>query len=164
MVPGSEILAVDETTAAAIISTTGALIGVFIGGLVTTVIEDVRQRRREDRLERAASRLLSDELSESRNAFRRIADQQVVRRESMPSLVPSWEQYRELLATRMEEASWREVATAVLTARRVGGELEPFTASEVGAAQLPAPLIKKIEEASIVTDSAATLLAQLHSS
>jgi hypothetical protein len=162
LLSGSEILAAsDETTAAAIISTSGALIGVFVGGLVTAYIESVRQGRREKRLERAAGRMLSNELEESRDGFGSIADQRVVRREAMPSLVPSWEQYRELLATRMEETGWRELAAAVLTARRVGGQLAPFAASDAGVAQLPTALVEEVARASTAAGVAASRLARL---
>jgi hypothetical protein len=152
------VVATDETTAAAIISTTGALLGVFVGGLVTAYVESVRQGRREERLEHAAVRLLSNELEESREAFQHIADSGEVRREAIPSLVPSWEQYRELLATRMDEAIWQELARAVLSARRVGGQLAPLAASDAGAARVPPPLVEEVDKASKIAGAAVSLL------
>ena len=146
-------------TPAAVIGTVGALLGVVLGGFLTAVLEGVRQRRREERLGRAAGRLLSEELAQSHDAFLRIADDGIVRRAGIPEPVPSWDQYRELLASRMTDRQWRTVAEAVLTARNLCGELAQLAATEVGVGHLPTPLETHLKQAAQTLDNAASLLA-----
>ncbi len=146
-------------TSAAVISTVGALLGVVVGGFLTAVLESVRQRRQEERLERAAGRLLSDELVQTRDTFVRIANDRIVRRAGIPGKIASWDQYRELLATRMTDRQWSKVAKAVLAARNLCGELEQLAASDVGVGQLPAEFEMKLKQAAETLDDAASLLA-----
>jgi hypothetical protein len=146
-------------TAGAIISAAGALLGVVLGGFLTATLESIRQRRREERLERAAGRLLSDELAQTHDAFVRIADERVVRRAGIPEPIASWDQYRELLASRMADLQWRTVAKAVLAARNLCGELEQLAASDVGLGQLPTSLGTQLRQTADTLDNAASLLA-----
>jgi hypothetical protein len=146
-------------TPAAVISTIGALLGVVLGGSLTALLESARQKRRDQRLELAAGRLLSDELRETRDAFLRIARDTSVRRAGIPGPVASWEQYRELLASRMEEEQWRTVAEAVLAARNMRGELQQLTATDVGLGPLPAPLRAELEQTAKVLEKAVSLLS-----
>jgi hypothetical protein len=146
-------------TPAAVISTAGALLGVVLGGFLTALLESARQRRRDKRLELAAGRLLSDELRETSGAFLRIAKDTSVRRAGIPGPVASWEQYRELLASRMKEQRWRTVAEAVLAARNMRGELEQLTATDVGLGPLPAPLRTELEQTAKVLEKAVSLLS-----
>ena len=146
-------------TPAAVISTIGALLGVVLGGFLTAVLEGVRQRRRDDRLEQAAWRLISDELAETRGAFLRIAGDTAVRRASIPDPVTSWDQYRELLASRMKDGQWRTVAKAVLAAHNLRGELEQLTATEVGLGPLPALLRTELEQTAKILEDAVSLLS-----
>jgi hypothetical protein len=148
-------------TAETIISTIGALLGVVLGGFLTVMLDSIRQRRQEDRLERAARRLLSDELAEARDVFLGIAHERVVRRERMPEPIGSWDQYRELLASRMADGEWRQVANAVLTARRLRGELQPLVATEVGLGQLRTSLVTELEQTAQTLNAAVTLLGAL---
>ncbi len=145
-------------TAETLITTAGALLGVVLGGFLTVMLDSVRQGRREERLERAARRLLSNELAEASEVFRRIAGERVVRRERMPEPIASWDQYRELLASRMDDPEWNQVANAVLTVRRLRGELEPLAATEVGLGQLRAALVTELEEAAKTLDAAVALI------
>jgi len=145
-------------TPAAVISTVGALLGVVLGGFLTAVLEGTRQRRRDERLERAARRLLFEELAEGSDAFLRIAEDNTVRRASVPEPVASWDQYRELLAARMTDRDWRVVTKAVLTARDLCGELGQLTATDVGLAMLPAPLQEELKQAAGTLGNAASLL------
>jgi hypothetical protein len=146
-------------TPAAVISTIGALLGVVLGGFLTAILDGIRQRRRDERLERAAWRLLSDELWGTCGAFLRIAKDAAVRRASIPEPVASWDQYRELLASRMEDEQWRTVAQSVLAARNMRGELEQLTATEVGLGPLPAPLRTELEQTAKMLEKAVSLLS-----
>jgi hypothetical protein len=150
-----------SSTVETVISTIGALVGVMLGGFLTVILDGARQRRQEDRLERAARRLLSDELSEARDVFLRIAGERVVRRERMPEAIGSWDQYRELMATRMSDHEWRQVANAVLMARRLRGELHPLTATEVGLGQLNTSLVTQLEQMVQSLNAAVALLGAL---
>ena len=150
-----------SSTAETVISTIGALLGVVVGGFLTVVLDSMRQRRQEDRLERAARRLLSDELAEAGNLFLRIARERVVRREHVPEPIGSWDQYRELLASRMADLEWRQIATAVLTVRRLRGELQPLAATEAGLGQVPTSLVEELEQTAQTLNTAVARLGAL---
>jgi hypothetical protein len=154
----SDIIAAGAETAAAVISTSGALLGVVLGGLFTVVVDSFRRGRSEARLERAAGRLLSTELAQSRENLSYIAERRIVRREDLPDVVPSWDQYRELLASRMDQESWETCAHAVSSVRRICGLLEPFAASETGSGELPRHLVGLLAEVSAVMEPASRLL------
>jgi hypothetical protein len=130
-----------------------------LGGFLTVMLESVRQGRREERLERAARRLLSDELAEVHDAFLRIAVDGLVRRGGIPQPVASWDQYRELLASRMADLQWRTVAEAVIAARNLCGELEQLAPTDVGVGQVPTALGTELKQAAETLDNAASLLA-----
>jgi hypothetical protein len=145
-------------TAETVISTVGALLGVVVGGFLTVILDGIRQRRQEDRLEQAARRLLADELAEAREIFLRIAREHVVRREHVPEPIGSWDQYRELLASRMADFEWRQIANAVLTARRMRGELQPLAATETALGQVRTSLVKELEQTAQTLSAAVTQL------
>jgi hypothetical protein len=147
-----------STTVETLITTAGALFGVVVGGFLTVMLDSARQGRREERLERAARRLLSNELAEASEVFRRVARERVVRREHLPEPIASWDQYRELLASRMDDLQWHQVATAVLTVHRLRGELEPLATTEVGLGQLRPALVTELEEAAQTLDATVALL------
>jgi hypothetical protein len=123
------------------------------------MLESVRQRRQEERLERAAGRLLSDELVQARDAFVRISNDRIVRRSGIPGKIASWDQYRELLASRMTDRQWSKLARAVLATRNLCGELEQLAASDVGVGQLSAEFEMKLKQTAETLDDAASLLA-----
>jgi hypothetical protein len=144
---------------AAVISSVGALLGVVVGGFLTATLESVRQRRQEERLERAAGRLLSDELAHTRDTFIRIANDRIVRRAAIPGKIASWDQYREFLASRMTGTEWSKVARAVLATRNLCGELEQLAASDVGVGQFSAEFEMKLKQTAETLDGAVSLLA-----
>jgi len=141
-----------------LITTVGALLGVVLGGFLTVMLDSVRQGRREERLERAARRLLSNQLAEAAEVFRRVAGERVVRREDLPEPIASWDQYGELLASRMDDRQWHQVANAVFTVHRLRRELEPLATTEVGLGQLRAALVTELEEAAQTLDATVAML------
>jgi hypothetical protein len=141
-----------------LIPTVGALLGVVLGGFLTVMLDSARQGRREERLERAARRLLSNELAEASELLRRAAGERVVRREHLPEPIASWDQYRELLASRMDDFQWHQVANAVLTVHRLRADLEPLAATEAGLGQLPTALVTELEEAAQTLDATVAML------
>jgi hypothetical protein len=147
-------------TPAAVISSIGVLLGVVVGGFLTAMLESIRQRRQEERLERASGRLLSDELVQTRDTFVRIANDRMVRRAAIPGKIASWDQYREFLASRMTDREWSNVARAVLAARNLSGELEQLAASDVGVGQFSTEFEMKLKQAAKTLDEAASLLVQ----
>lgn len=121
----------------AIISTVGVLLGVVLGGVLTITLESRRERRKLDRLERAARRLVADELTRGSKALRNIAEERVVRAEGIPEGIPSWATYRELFATRMADEEWRVVSAAVESLYEQRDHLRPIAATDVGIGELP---------------------------
>jgi hypothetical protein len=147
-----------SSTAETIISTIGALLGVLLGAFLTVVLDSARQRRHEHRLEQAARRLLSDELADARDVFLRIARERLVRSEHVPEPTGLWDQYRELLATRMTDLEWRKIANAVLIVRRMRGDLRPLTGTQAGLGQVHPSLVTELERTAEALGDAIALL------
>jgi hypothetical protein len=106
------------STAPAIITASGALFGVIIGGTITATVESCRQGKRDRLLMRSGVRLLREELSETIAALERTVHTETIRRQLLTEVAPSWESYRELLAGRLSTARFDSLADSISEGRR----------------------------------------------
>jgi hypothetical protein len=85
------------------------LIGVAVGAVLTGIVDWIRQSQREDRSAHAAARLLRADLSLAARILR-IG----IARGQIPGFVdvslPSWTEYRDVLASALEDDKWIIVA------------------------------------------------------
>ncbi len=89
------------------------LIGVIVGGLLTAAIQAVQQARSDRATARAASRLLSAELSEQHVFLDALVNQDAARPlDSELPAVSAWPEYRAVMARLLEDESWQAVAGA----------------------------------------------------
>lgn len=90
-----------------------SLIGVVIGGLLTGAVQSFQQRRSDRAQLRAASRLLSAELSEQHVFLASLTNQDSAQA-SMTDLpaISAWPDYRPLMARLLDDEAWQAVARA----------------------------------------------------
>ena len=85
-----------------------SLVGVVIGGLLTAAIQAVQQGRSDRATARAASRLLSAELSEQHVFLDALVDRDAT---ELPA-VSAWPEYRSVMARLLDDETWQAVAGA----------------------------------------------------
>jgi len=87
------------------------LIGVGVGAMLTGVVEWVRESRRDARRARVGARLLrTDVFLVSRIVRRSIATQELPG--YLDISLPSWREYRDLLASALDDEAWGIVSPA----------------------------------------------------
>jgi hypothetical protein len=90
-----------------------SLIGVVVGGLLTAAIQAVQQGRSDRATARAASRLLSAELSEQHVFLDTLINQgTAIPTDAELPAVSAWPEYRAVMARRLDDETWQAVAGA----------------------------------------------------
>ena len=90
-----------------------SLIGVVVGGLLTAAIQAVQQGRSDRATARAASRLLSAELSEQHVFLEALVSRGTATPvdDELPA-VSAWPEYRSVMARLLDDETWQAVAGA----------------------------------------------------
>jgi hypothetical protein len=90
-----------------------SLIGVVVGGLLTAVIQALQQGRSDRATARAASRLLSAELSEQHVFLDALINQDTgIPMDGELPAVSAWPEYRAVMARLLDDETWQAVAGA----------------------------------------------------
>lgn len=120
---GVEFASFLADTSPALVSASGALLGVLIGGVINWRLQRASERRREENLARAGARLVRAELMAGADALELAADEGSWR-QSRKLQADAWVSYREHLATTLDPERWDIVAQGVLTFEALAARLE----------------------------------------
>jgi hypothetical protein len=93
------------------VSIVAALLGIIVGALLKGAVDVWLDERREKKQERAAVRLLREDLSVAHNALVTSLEREEWWPPSWPLSWTAWEAHRELLAGRLAPEDWTRVAS-----------------------------------------------------
>ena len=135
-----------SSVAGPLITATATLLGVLVGGVLTGVITSRLEDTRERRLAEAAVRLLHSDLGAVASALDHIIRTDKVWADQVPASPPAWESHREVLAARLPGEAWSAAECACTAVQALDPVLRQASAQMRPGQQLPDKVTKRVQQ------------------